>query len=62
LLESNDHFIPWENPMHHDLLQNKDLWLPQVKGIDDVLSRYTKIKLIYHAFWSYQCLRVFLTS
>lgn len=48
--------------MHHNLLQNKDLWLPQVKGIADVLSHYSKIKLIYHAFWSHQSLKAFLTS
>lgn len=48
--------------MHHDLLQNKDLWLPQVKGIVDVPSCYIKIKLIYLAFWSHQSLRAFLTT
>lgn len=62
LLESNDPFIPWENPMCHDLLQNKDLWLPQVKGIADVFSHYTKIKLIYRTFWCHQSLQAFLTS
>lgn len=61
LLESKDPFIPWENPMCHNLLQNKDLWLPQVKGIADILCHYTKIKLICHTFWCHQSLRTFLT-
>lgn len=38
------------------------LWLPQVKGIANVLSRYIKIKLIHLAFWSRQSLRAFLTT
>lgn len=62
LHESKGPFIPWKNSMCHNLLLNKDLWLPQVKGIADVLCHYTKIKLTSHTFWCHQSLWAFLTS